>query len=89
MKELIKSLRPDCFEDIIAWWPYSGRVHSSRVWSRTLSIESTVESRSPTRMLNISTNGCNRSSSQLTHHPLSGTGNADRQELAGYTLGWC
>ena len=66
MKELIKSLRPDCFEDIIALVAFSGRVHSSRVWSRTLSIESTVESRSPTRMLNISTNGCNRSSSQLT-----------------------
>jgi hypothetical protein len=58
MKELIKSLRPDCFEDIIALGgPCSGRGHSSRVWSKTSSIESTVESKFPTRMRSISTSG--------------------------------
>ena len=66
MKELIKSLRPDCFEDIIALVALfrPGPLQSGMV--ENFIDRKHGESRSPTRMLNISTSGSNPSSSQPT-----------------------
>lgn len=45
MKDLIKRLQPDCFEDMIAWWPCSVRGRCSRGWWITLSTVNTAVKR--------------------------------------------
>ena len=86
MKELIKNLKPDTFEDIIALVALFRHL-CNRAWSKTSSIVSMVEKWCPTRST-ISTRVVEADSrAYLRHYLVPGAGDADRSGLAGYTLG--